>query len=117
MPIIIRDVRESELDAVLTLNNEAGLAILPLDLSALYRFYKEADYFRVAERDGNLAGFWSALVAQVAMAVVILRGSESGTRTFSISTVSSSRVVVVGVASDEHFMPTYTATPSCATPI
>ncbi len=41
MPIIIRDVRESELDAVLTLNNEAGLAILPLDLSALYRFYKE----------------------------------------------------------------------------
>lgn len=117
MPILIRDVRESELDAVLTLNNEAGLAILPLDLSALYRFYKEADYFRVAERDGNLAGFWSALVAQAAIAVVILRGSESTTRTFSISTVSSSRVVVVGVASDGHFMPTYTATPSCATPI
>ncbi|HHW4680034.1 MAG TPA: GNAT family N-acetyltransferase [Xylella taiwanensis] len=57
MPILIRDVRESELDAVLALNNDAGLAILPLDLSELCRFYKGAEYFRVAERGGNLAGF------------------------------------------------------------
>lgn len=58
MPILIRDVRESELDAVLALNNDAGLAILPLDLSELRRFYKTAEYFRVAERDSNLAGFF-----------------------------------------------------------
>ena len=31
MSIAIRDVREHELDSVLALNNNAGLAILPLD--------------------------------------------------------------------------------------
>ncbi len=57
MSIVIRDVREHELDSVLALNNNAGLAILPLDSARLHRFYHEAEYFRVAERDGNLAGF------------------------------------------------------------
>ncbi|ATS27196.1 acetyltransferase [Xanthomonas phaseoli pv. phaseoli] len=57
MSIVIRDVREHELDSVLTLNNNAGLAILPLDSTKLQRFYAQAEYFRVAERDGNLAGF------------------------------------------------------------
>ncbi len=57
MSIVIRDVREHELDSVLALNNNAGLAILPLDSGRLHRFYEEAEYFRVAERDGNLAGF------------------------------------------------------------
>ncbi len=57
MSIVIRDVREHELDSVLALNNNAGLAILPLDSTKLYRFYEQAEYFRVAERDGNLAGF------------------------------------------------------------
>src|SRR5690606_12762159 len=37
--------------------NNAGLAILPLDAAKLRRFYETAEYFRVAERDGNLAGF------------------------------------------------------------
>ncbi|KAF1706945.1 GNAT family N-acetyltransferase [Pseudoxanthomonas sacheonensis] len=57
MSIVIRDVREHELDSVLALNNNAGLAILPLDSVRLHRFYEQAEYFRVAERDGNLAGF------------------------------------------------------------
>ena len=57
MSIVIRDVREHELDSVLALNNNAGLAILPLDSAKLQRFHAQAEYFRVAERDGNLAGF------------------------------------------------------------
>ena len=57
MSIVIRDVREHELDSVLALNNNAGLAILPLDSARLHRFHRQAEYFRVAERDGNLAGF------------------------------------------------------------
>lgn len=57
MSIAIRDVREHELDSVLALNNAAGPAILPLDAARLRRFYATAEYFRVAERDGNLAGF------------------------------------------------------------
>ena len=57
MSIVIRDVREHELDYVLALNNAAGPAILPLDAARLRRFYADADYFRVAERDGTLAGF------------------------------------------------------------
>lgn len=57
MSIVIRDVREHELDSVLALNNNGGMAILPLDAAKLRRFYETAEYFRVAERDGNLAGF------------------------------------------------------------
>ncbi|MET0892712.1 MAG: GNAT family N-acetyltransferase, partial [Pseudoxanthomonas sp.] len=48
---------EHELDSVLALNNNAGLAILPLDAARVHHFYEHAEYFRVAERDGNLAGF------------------------------------------------------------
>ena len=33
------------------------MAILPLDSAKVRRFYETAEYFRVAERDGNLAGF------------------------------------------------------------
>ena len=57
MSIVIRDVREHELDSVLALNNAAGPAILPLDAARLRRFHTEAEYFRIAERDGALAGF------------------------------------------------------------
>ena len=64
MSIVIRDVREHELDSVLALNNNAGLAILPLDSAKLQRFYAQAEYFRVAERDGNLAGFLVGFDAQ-----------------------------------------------------
>src|SRR5687768_7283358 len=57
MSIVVRDVREHELDSVLALNNAAGPAILPLDAARLRRFYASAEYFRVAERDGTLSGF------------------------------------------------------------
>jgi predicted GNAT superfamily acetyltransferase len=57
MSIVVRDVREHELDSVLALKNAAGPAILPLDANRLRRFYRTAEYFRVAERDGSLAGF------------------------------------------------------------
>ena len=61
MSIVIRDVREHELDSVLALNNAAGVTILPLDQSRLRFFYDHAAYFRVAEVDGTLAGFLIAL--------------------------------------------------------
>ncbi|GAB3743383.1 GNAT family N-acetyltransferase [Lysobacter olei] len=57
MSIVVRDVREHELDSVLALNNAAGPAILPLDAARLRHLYENAEYFRVAERDGTLAGF------------------------------------------------------------
>jgi predicted GNAT superfamily acetyltransferase len=57
MSIAVRDVREHELDSVLALNNAAGPAILPLDAARLQRFFDSAEYFRVAERDGTMAGF------------------------------------------------------------
>jgi predicted GNAT superfamily acetyltransferase len=57
MSIAVRDVREHELDSVLALNNAAGPAILPLDAGKLRTLFDTAEYFRVAERDGTLAGF------------------------------------------------------------
>ncbi len=57
MSIVIRDVREHELDSVLALNNAAGPTILPFDQQRLRHFFETAEYFRVAERDGTLAGF------------------------------------------------------------
>ena len=56
MSILIRDVREHELDLVLALNNAAGPGILPMDAAKLSYFWEHADYFRVAEKDGQLAG-------------------------------------------------------------
>lgn len=61
MALAIRDVRERDLDAVLALNNAAGRSILALDDAQLEFFYASADYFRVAEVDGQLAGFLIAL--------------------------------------------------------
>ena len=57
MSILIRDVREHELDLVLALNNAAGPGILPMDAAKLAFFWEHADYFRVAEKDGLMAGF------------------------------------------------------------
>src|SRR5579863_3574019 len=57
MSIIIRDVREHELDSVLALNNAAGSTILPLDAISVRKFYDEAAYFRVAAAEDHLAGF------------------------------------------------------------
>lgn len=57
MSIVVRDVHEHELDSILALNNAAGPAILPLDATRLRWFFNQAEYFRVAERDGMLSGF------------------------------------------------------------
>ncbi|TAL74583.1 MAG: GNAT family N-acetyltransferase [Rhodanobacter sp.] len=61
MALAIRDVGEHDLDAVLALNNAAGKSILALDAVRLRYFFDHADYFRVAEIDGRLAGFLIAL--------------------------------------------------------
>jgi predicted GNAT superfamily acetyltransferase len=66
MTIAIRDVREHELDSVLALNNAAGATILPLDAARIRWFYDNAEYFRVAEASGHLAGFLIALCDQAA---------------------------------------------------
>jgi uncharacterized protein len=57
MSITIRDVREHELDSVLAMNNAAGPGVLPMDSARIRFFWENADYFRVAEIDGLLAGF------------------------------------------------------------
>ncbi len=61
MGLAIRDVREQDLDAVLALNNAAGRSILALNADQLRYFHEHAEYFRVAEVDGHLAGFLIAL--------------------------------------------------------
>lgn len=61
MSIAIRDVGEHDLDTVLALNNSAGQAILPLDADRVRFFMRLAEYFRVAEVDGQVAGFLIAL--------------------------------------------------------
>ena len=61
MALAIRDVNEHDLDAVLALNNAAGQSIIALDAAQLRYFFERADYFRVAEIDGRLAGFLIAL--------------------------------------------------------
>ncbi len=53
----LRDVRADDLAAVMGLNNTAGSSILPMDGAQLDSFYRNADYFRVAEVGGHLAGF------------------------------------------------------------
>ncbi|HTA63875.1 MAG TPA: GNAT family N-acetyltransferase [Xanthomonadaceae bacterium] len=65
MRMVIRDVREHELDSVLALNNAAGAGILPIDAERLHFFWRHAAYFRVAEADGHLAGFLIALMPDV----------------------------------------------------
>ena len=64
MSIVVRDVREHELDSVLALNNAAGPAILPLDAARVRHFFDHAEYFRVAEREGTLAGFLIGMGSQ-----------------------------------------------------
>jgi hypothetical protein len=61
MSIAIRDVGEHDLDSVLALNNSAGQSILPLDAERVRFFMREAEYFRVAEVNGQIAGFLVAL--------------------------------------------------------
>lgn len=61
MALVIRDVREHDLDSVLALNNAAGPGILPIDTARLRHLYDVAAYFRVAEIDGHIGGFLIAL--------------------------------------------------------
>jgi hypothetical protein len=61
MPIVIRELREHELDSVLALNNSAGPGIVPIDAARMRELFEIACYFRVAEVDGNLAGFLIAM--------------------------------------------------------
>lgn len=61
MSLVIRDVRESELDSVLALNNAVGASILVLDAASMRWFFANASYFRVAEIDGHIAGFLIAM--------------------------------------------------------
>lgn len=61
MVLAIRDVHEHDLDAVLALNNAAEGGISALDRNQLQQFFHVADYFRVAEIDGHMAGFLIAL--------------------------------------------------------
>ncbi|MBL8299303.1 MAG: GNAT family N-acetyltransferase [Rhodanobacteraceae bacterium] len=61
MAIAIRDVREHELDSVLALNNAAGPTILALDSTRIRWFFDNADYFRIADVDGHIAGFLIAM--------------------------------------------------------
>ena len=61
MTLVIRDVREHELDSVLALNNAVGPRILALDASSMRWFFNSALYFRIAEIDGVIAGFLIAL--------------------------------------------------------
>lgn len=63
MVLAIRDVGESDLAAVLALNNTANGSVSPLDTAQLSHLYATADYFRVAEVNGALAGFLIALRA------------------------------------------------------
>ena len=56
MTLVIRDVREHELDSVLALNNAVGPRILALDATRLQWFYANASYFRIAEVAYSLSG-------------------------------------------------------------
>lgn len=62
MAIAIRDVRDNDLDAVMALNNGAGQGILPLDAEQIRFFIREAEYFRVAEVEGDVVGFLIAML-------------------------------------------------------
>lgn len=57
MSLALREACESDLDAVLAINNAAGPGILPMDGPHLRALYDTADYFRIAEVDGHAAGF------------------------------------------------------------
>ncbi len=65
MTLVIRDVREHELDSALALNNAVGHSILALDAARMRWFHANASYFRVAEVDGVIAGFLMAMHASV----------------------------------------------------
>ena len=64
MAILLRDVANSDLDTILAINNNAGLSIVPIDGARMARFLELARYFKVAEADGQVAGFLIALTPE-----------------------------------------------------
>ena len=66
MALVIREVREQELDAILALNNAAAPGILPVDSTRIRQLFDIAAYFRIAEIDGVIGGFLIALTPKAA---------------------------------------------------
>jgi uncharacterized protein len=64
MSIHLRDVESADLDTILAINNNAGDSILPIDGARMARFLEIARYFKVAEVDGQIAGFLIALTPE-----------------------------------------------------
>jgi uncharacterized protein len=64
MTIQLRDVLSSDLDTILAINNNAGDSIVPIDRSRMARFLEIARYFKVAEIEGQVAGFLIALTPE-----------------------------------------------------
>jgi uncharacterized protein len=62
--IQLRDVRAGDLDTILAINNSAGPSILPIDRARMARFLEIARYFRVAEIEGQVAGFLIGLTPE-----------------------------------------------------
>lgn len=73
MALVIRDVHENELDAVLALNNAAGQSIVPVDAAAVRDLFDIAAYFRIAEIDGHMAAFLIAMTPEAPYASVNFR--------------------------------------------
>ena len=57
MDLIIRNVRDSDLDAVLSLNQKEATNLNSLDIEQMRWFAANANYFRVAMNGRDLAGY------------------------------------------------------------
>ena len=57
MSITLRDVEEQDLENILGLNNAAGVSILPISMRRLQQLERVSRYFRLAEVNGEIAGF------------------------------------------------------------
>lgn len=64
MSIHLRDVQADDIDTILAINNSAGESIVPIDRARMARFLDTARYFKVAEIDGQIAGFLIALTPE-----------------------------------------------------
>lgn len=57
MSFRFRDVAFDDLDTIQEFNRMAGVSVAPIDRSTLIDWFETASYFRVAEIDGDVAGF------------------------------------------------------------
>ncbi len=64
MTTLIRTVDEAELEAILAINNAAIPDVNELSKVTLGQLVEQAAYFRIAERDGAIAGFLLALTPE-----------------------------------------------------